>query len=302
MSLVVQKYGGSSVATADKIKNVAARIKRTRRGRRRRRRRRLRHGRHDRRADRPRAPDHRPPRGARDGRPALHRRDAVRAPSWSWPCTPSASRPSASPAPRPACAPTRVHRSARILAIEPERLREELDRGRIVIVAGFQGLTEDEDVATIGRGGSDTTAVAFAAALGRALRDLHRRRRRLHRRPAHRAQRPQAQGHLLRGDARARQQGREGHGAARRRARLRLQHPDPRRVQLRRTRPARSSTEAPTWKASTASAASPTTSTSRRSRCAACPTAPASPPRSSSRWPRRTSPSTSSSRTPARTT
>lgn len=59
-----------------------------------------------------------------------------------------------------------VHRNARILAIEPRRIRQELERGRIVIVAGFQGMTEDsEDVATIGRGGSDTTAVAFAAAL-----------------------------------------------------------------------------------------------------------------------------------------
>jgi aspartate kinase len=44
-------------------------------------------------------------------------------------------------------------------------VRDEVDRGRVVIVAGFQGLTEGEDVATIGRGGSDTTAVAFAAAL-----------------------------------------------------------------------------------------------------------------------------------------
>jgi aspartate kinase len=59
----------------------------------------------------------------------------------------------------------RVHRGARILAIEPKRLRQELDRGRVVVVAGFQGLTEEQDVATIGRGGSDTTAVAFAAAL-----------------------------------------------------------------------------------------------------------------------------------------
>ncbi|HLF78460.1 MAG TPA: aspartate kinase, partial [Dehalococcoidia bacterium] len=58
-----------------------------------------------------------------------------------------------------------VHRNARILAIEPKRVREEVERGRVVIVAGFQGLTEGEDVATIGRGGSDTTAVAFAAAL-----------------------------------------------------------------------------------------------------------------------------------------
>ncbi len=58
-----------------------------------------------------------------------------------------------------------VHRSARILAIDPKRLRVEVDRGRVVIVAGFQGLTEELDIATIGRGGSDTTAVAFAAAL-----------------------------------------------------------------------------------------------------------------------------------------
>jgi aspartate kinase len=58
-----------------------------------------------------------------------------------------------------------VHRNARILSIEPRRLREEVDRGRVVIVAGFQGLTAEMDVATIGRGGSDTTAVAFAAAL-----------------------------------------------------------------------------------------------------------------------------------------
>ncbi|HEY8172352.1 MAG TPA: aspartate kinase, partial [Dehalococcoidia bacterium] len=58
-----------------------------------------------------------------------------------------------------------VHRNARILAIEPVRLREEAERGRVVIVAGFQGLTELEDIATIGRGGSDTTAVAFASAL-----------------------------------------------------------------------------------------------------------------------------------------
>ena len=58
-----------------------------------------------------------------------------------------------------------VHRNARILAIEPKRVRAEVERGRVVIVAGFQGVTEEMDVATIGRGGSDTTAVAFAAAL-----------------------------------------------------------------------------------------------------------------------------------------
>jgi aspartate kinase len=58
-----------------------------------------------------------------------------------------------------------VHRRARILAIEPERVRRELAQGRVVIVAGFQGITEDLDVTTLGRGASDLTAVALAAAL-----------------------------------------------------------------------------------------------------------------------------------------
>jgi len=58
------------------------------------------------------------------------------------------------------------HTRARILAIEPERVRRELSQGRIVIVAGFQGITEDLDVTTLGRGASDLTAVALAAALG----------------------------------------------------------------------------------------------------------------------------------------
>ncbi|HXH22677.1 MAG TPA: aspartate kinase [Dehalococcoidia bacterium] len=61
-----------------------------------------------------------------------------------------------------------VHRNARILAMEPKRVQAEVARGRVVIVAGFQGVTEGEDIATIGRGGSDTTAVAFAAALNAA--------------------------------------------------------------------------------------------------------------------------------------
>jgi aspartate kinase len=58
-----------------------------------------------------------------------------------------------------------AHRKARILDIVPERIIEELGRGRVVVVAGFQGVTEGFDIATLGRGGSDTTAVALAAAL-----------------------------------------------------------------------------------------------------------------------------------------
>ncbi|MBE6762183.1 MAG: aspartate kinase [Ruminococcaceae bacterium] len=54
---------------------------------------------------------------------------------------------------------------ARIKRIESERLRAELDRGNIVVVAGFQGLNKYDDVTTLGRGGSDTSAVAIAASL-----------------------------------------------------------------------------------------------------------------------------------------
>ncbi len=55
---------------------------------------------------------------------------------------------------------------ARILKIESKRVVEELNKGRIVIVAGFQGITDDMETTTLGRGGSDTTAVAIAATLG----------------------------------------------------------------------------------------------------------------------------------------
>lgn len=58
-----------------------------------------------------------------------------------------------------------MHRKAKILGIEPKRIFQHLKENRIVIVAGFQGLTPLKDIATLGRGGSDTTAVALAAAL-----------------------------------------------------------------------------------------------------------------------------------------
>ena len=58
-----------------------------------------------------------------------------------------------------------VHTKAKILRIETGRVREELDQGRVVVVAGFQGVNPDGDITTLGRGGSDTTAVALAAAL-----------------------------------------------------------------------------------------------------------------------------------------
>lgn len=58
-----------------------------------------------------------------------------------------------------------VHMKARITDMNSDRVSEELSRGNIVVVAGFQGATKNGDVATLGRGGSDTTAVALAGAL-----------------------------------------------------------------------------------------------------------------------------------------
>lgn len=57
-----------------------------------------------------------------------------------------------------------VHGKARITGIHPERVTQALEEGYIVVVAGFQGMTEDGEITTFGRGGSDTTAVALAAA------------------------------------------------------------------------------------------------------------------------------------------
>jgi len=59
-----------------------------------------------------------------------------------------------------------VHTKAKILDIRPHRIRKALDEDQIVLVAGFQGVSTDQNVTTLGRGGSDTTAVALAAALG----------------------------------------------------------------------------------------------------------------------------------------
>ena len=58
-----------------------------------------------------------------------------------------------------------VHNKARIVHIDDQRIRADLARGRVVVVAGFQGVDEDGNITTLGRGGSDTTAVALAAAL-----------------------------------------------------------------------------------------------------------------------------------------
>ncbi len=67
----------------------------------------------------------------------------------------------------------RNYGEARIKSITAERIRSELDRKRIVIVAGFQGLNQEGDLTTLGRGGSDTTAVAIAATIGADLCQIY---------------------------------------------------------------------------------------------------------------------------------
>jgi aspartate kinase len=65
------------------------------------------------------------------------------------------------------------HTKARILDVRGDRIREALDEDRIVLVAGFQGVSTSRDVTTLGRGGSDTTAVAVAAAIGAEVCEIY---------------------------------------------------------------------------------------------------------------------------------
>jgi aspartate kinase len=66
-----------------------------------------------------------------------------------------------------------AYRRARIVDIVPERIVEALQRGNVAVIAGFQGVTEQLDITTLGRGGSDTSAVALAAALGASQCEIY---------------------------------------------------------------------------------------------------------------------------------
>jgi aspartate kinase len=65
------------------------------------------------------------------------------------------------------------HGKAKIVEIRPKRVQESLEAGNVVILAGFQGLSTNYDITTLGRGGSDTTAVAMAAALGAEVCEIY---------------------------------------------------------------------------------------------------------------------------------
>ncbi len=66
-----------------------------------------------------------------------------------------------------------VHSKARILEIKTDKIRQHLDNDEVVVIAGFQGITDDFEITTLGRGGSDTSAVAIAGALGAERCDIY---------------------------------------------------------------------------------------------------------------------------------
>ena len=66
-----------------------------------------------------------------------------------------------------------IHNKARIVDIKTDKLKKHLKEGKVVVVAGFQGVTEDGEITTLGRGGSDTSAVALAAALEAERCDIY---------------------------------------------------------------------------------------------------------------------------------
>ncbi len=129
-----------------------------------------------------------------------------------------------------------VHNKARIIDVTPGRIRTALDEGNIAIVAGFQGVSQDKkDITTLGRGGSDRHGRrARRGARRRGLRDLHRRGRRVHRRPAGGEEGEEDRLDLLRGHAGARRLRLQGAAPPLCGVRPPLQHPDPRALVLQR--------------------------------------------------------------------
>ena len=163
-NIVVQKYGGSSVADTDKIKLVAQRIARTQRA-----------GKKvvvvvsamgkttNQLIDKARAISPSPSRRELDMLLTCGEREAMSLLSMA--VTEEGLEAISFTGSQAGILTNDRHSGARIVEVRPFRIEDELDRGRIVIVAGFQGVSYKREITTLGRGGSDTTAVALAAAL-----------------------------------------------------------------------------------------------------------------------------------------
>ncbi len=163
MALIVQKYGGSSVADAEKIKNVARRVAES-------------------------APGHQvvvvvsAMGKTTDGLLALARQitaapdpremdmllatgEQVTIALLAVALQALGFKARSLTGPQAGLRTDRAHTQARLTQITAERVRATLDAGAVAVVAGFQGLSDDDEITTLGRGGSDLTAVALAAAL-----------------------------------------------------------------------------------------------------------------------------------------
>lgn len=172
MSLIVQKYGGTSVANVERVKAVAQHIKSFRD------------------AGHEMIITVSAPSGVTDKLTALSKKFDKKAPSRELDVLLSTGEqisiallamalndldiPSVSmTGSQMGIITTDVHTKAKINYIRTDKIRKELDAGKVIIVAGFQGITEDGDITTLGRGGSDTTAVAVAAAIGADLCEIY---------------------------------------------------------------------------------------------------------------------------------
>lgn len=165
MSIVVQKYGGSSVADVARIKRVAARIVET-----------ARVGKRlcvvvsamgdttDKLLDLARQVSPAPPRRELDMLVSCGERIAMALLSMA--IAELGQEAISFTGSQSGILTNDRHSGARIIEVRPVRIQDELERGKIVIVAGFQGVSYRREITTLGRGGSDTTAVALAAALG----------------------------------------------------------------------------------------------------------------------------------------
>ena len=162
--MIVQKYGGTSVGTAARIRRVSRRIART-----------VKEGHRvvavvsamghttDRLIALAESVNPEPP--ARELDMLVANGETITAPLVAM-CLVGMGVPAISLSGLQAGVRTSAHHSrARIRDIKPDRILQTLDEGKVAVVAGFQGVTEDLEVTTLGRGGSDTTAVALAAAL-----------------------------------------------------------------------------------------------------------------------------------------
>ena len=293
VSLLVQKFGGTSVADPDRIRAVAEHIVRTRRAGQRRRGRRLGHGQDHR---RPRAP--RPRRVERPDAPARwtccsRRVSGSRSRCSAWRSSTGASRRCRFTGSQAGIVTDTAHRKAKILEIRGDRLREALDAGN---VASSPGSRASPPSAPSPRSAAAAPTPPPSRWRPRSSADVCEIYTDvagcLHRRPPHRARRPPARPPVLRRDARDGGDRRPRARAAVGRVRPQLRRARPRAVELHvgdRHLGARRGASA--WKQPIISGV--THDTRRpRSRSSTCPTVPASRPSCSARSPTRTSTST----------